>query len=110
MPLTGTVQFRQQIKGTYKLAHQDAASKDNEQMVLGIDSEWGKIVIKQIVGFVARRIVCNVNVGESVQAGQIFGLIRFGSRVDVIVPHHAEITVKIGDRVKGGETILGVLK
>lgn len=110
MPLSGTIQLRKFTKGKYLLAHQDAASRDNEQAVLGIESEWGKIVVKQIVGFIARRIVCHVHEGESVHAGQKFGLIRFGSRVDVIVPYHATITAKIGDRVKGGETILGVMR
>jgi phosphatidylserine decarboxylase len=110
MPLSGTVQLRKSTRGKYLLANKDAASLDNEQMMLGIESEWGKIVVKQIVGFIARRIVCHVHEGEMVHAGQKFGLIRFGSRVDVIVPYHAKIMVKIGDRVKGGVTILGVMK
>lgn len=110
IPLSGTVRFRRHVRGSYRLAHKDAASLDNEQMVLGVESDAGRIVVKQIVGFIARRIVCHVQEGDSVQAGQKFGLIRFGSRVDVILPHHATVTAKIGDRVKGGETILGVLK
>ena len=110
IPITGVVKLRQRIEGKFKLAFKDEASGDNAQMVLGIEGEQGRVLIKQIVGFVARRIVCNVHEGEEVCIGDRFGLIRFGSRIDVIVPTGTEIRVKNGDRVRGGETILGVLK
>jgi phosphatidylserine decarboxylase len=109
MPLSGVIASRQFKKGRFRLAHQDVASDDNEQLILGIESDRGRITVKQIVGFIARRIVCYVQEGDRVKAGQRFGLIRFGSRVDVIVPPQTAIRVKIGDRVKGGETVLGVL-
>ena len=110
IPITGVVKLRQRIEGKFKLAFKDEASGDNAQMVLGIEGEQGRVLIKQIVGFVARRIVCNVHEGDEVRIGDRFGLIRFGSRIDVIVPAGTEIRVKNGDRVRGGETILGVLK
>ena len=110
MPVTGTVRSRKHIKGGYHLAYKDKASQSNEQLVLVIESDTGKIVVKQIVGFIARRIVCYVHEGDAVQAGQKYGLIRFGSRVDVIMPPDTSITTKIGDHVRGGETVLGVLK
>ena len=110
IPITGVVKLRQLIEGKFKLAFKDEASGDNAQMVLGIEGEQGRVLIKQIVGFVARRIVCNVHEGDEVCIGDRFGLIRFGSRIDVIVPTGTEIRVKNGDRVRGGETILGVLK
>ncbi len=110
IPITGVVKLRQRIEGQFKLAFKDEASGDNAQMVLGIEGEQGRVLIKQIVGFVARRIVCNVHEGDEVRIGDRFGLIRFGSRIDVIVPAGTEIRVKNGDRVRGGETILGVLK
>lgn len=110
MPLSGTVRWRKHIKGRFLLAHHEAASHQNEQMVMGIESDHGHIVVKQIVGFLARRIVCGVQEGQQVQAGQRFGLIRFGSRVDVLLPIHATITVQVGNTVRGGETILGVLR
>ena len=110
IPITGVVKLRQRIEGKFKLAFKDEASGDNAQMVLGIEGEQGRVLIKQIVGFVARRIVCNVHEGDEVCIGDRFGLIRFGSRIDVIVPTGTEIRVKNGDRVRGGETILGVLK
>ena len=110
IPITGVVKLRRRIEGQFKLAFKDEASGDNAQMVLGIEGDKGRVLIKQIVGFVARRIVCNVNEGDEVRIGDRFGLIRFGSRIDVIVPAGSEIRVKNGDRVRGGETILGVLK
>ena len=110
MPVTGTVRSRKQIKGGYNLAYKNEASQENEQLVLVVESGKGKIVVKQIVGFIARRIVCHVHEGDAVQAGQKYGLIRFGSRVDIIVPTHTSITTNIGDHVVGGETVLGVLK
>ena len=110
IPITGVIRMRRRIEGKFKLAFKDEASGDNAQMVLGIEGDKGRVLIKQIVGFVARRIVCNVHEGDEVRIGDRFGLIRFGSRIDVIVPADTEIRVKNGDRVKGGETILGVLK
>lgn len=110
IPISGVIRMRRRIEGKFKLAFKDEASGDNAQMVLGIEGEKGRVLIKQIVGFVARRIVCNVHEGDQVRIGDRFGLIRFGSRIDVIVPADTEIRVKNGDRVKGGETILGVLK
>lgn len=110
IPITGVVRLRKKIEGQFRLAFKDEASGDNAQMVLGIEGEQGRVLIKQIVGFVARRIVCNVHEGDEVLIGERFGLIRFGSRIDVIVPNSAEIRVQCGDRVRGGETILGVLK
>ncbi len=110
IPISGVIKLRQRIEGNFKLAFKDEASGDNAQMVLGIEGEKGRVLIKQIVGFVARRIVCNVHEGDEVRIGDRFGLIRFGSRIDVIVPAGTEIRVKNGDRVRGGETILGVLR
>ena len=110
IPITGVVMLRRRIEGRFRLAFKDEASGDNAQMVLGIEGAMGRVLIKQIVGFVARRIVCNVHEGDRVRIGDRFGLIRFGSRIDVVVPAGTEIRVKNGDRVKGGETILGVLK
>ncbi len=110
IPITGVVKLRQRIDGRFKLAFKDEASGDNARVILGIEGDDGRVLIKQIVGFVARRIVCNVHEGDKVRIGDRFGLIRFGSRIDVVVPAGTEIRVKPGDRVRGGETILGVLK
>ena len=110
IPITGVVRLRKGIEGQFRLAFKNEASSENSQMVLGIEGEQGKVLIKQIVGYVARRIVCNVQEGEEVEIGERFGLIRFGSRIDVVVPTGTDIRVKPGDRVRAGETILGVFK
>lgn len=110
IPLSGVIKFRGFRKGEFHLAHQDAASDDNEQLALGIETEKGRYIVKQIVGFIARRIVCHVNEGDRVTTGEKYGLIRFGSRVDILVPPETTIMAKLGDHVTGGETILGVLQ
>ena len=66
--------------------------------------------MKQIAGVLARRIVCRARQGDKLQPGERYGLIRFGSRTDLIVPRGAELRVRVGDRVRGGETIMGVLR
>ena len=67
-------------------------------------------MVKQIAGVLARRIVCRVRPGDVLQKGQRYGLIRFGSRTDLLLPHEAEVVVKVGDVVRGGETVLAFLK
>lgn len=109
IPCGGVIKYREQLKGKYELAFKDSASDDNEQLALGIENEKGRVVIKQIVGFIARRIVCHAQEGDQVQTGEKYGLIRFGSRIDVIVPPQTTIKAGIGDHVRGGETVLGVL-
>jgi len=110
IPCTGVIKHRQLLKGKYELAYKDEASNANEQLALGIENGRGRVVIKQIVGFIARRIVCYVQEGDQVHTGEKYGLIRFGSRIDIIVPPQTTVHTKIGDHVKGGETILGVLR
>src|SRR5574337_1092399 len=81
-PISGAVQHLRYVKGEYFAAFEDKASEKNEQMIIGIEGERGKVLFKQIAGFVARRIVCTLHVGDTVKAGDRFGMIKFGSRVD----------------------------
>jgi phosphatidylserine decarboxylase len=81
----------------------------NEQTLITIDTGQFTVSFKQIAGLLARRIVCNLKAGDHVERGQRMGLIKFGSRVDVLLPAEAELRVKVGDRVKGGSSILGVM-
>jgi len=81
--------------------------EENEQSIIGIEHSKGKLLFKQIAGIIARRIVYHVELGDKVSAGQRFGLIRYGSRVDVYFPENTSIKVKLNDKVVGGETILG---
>ena len=108
-PCAGRVSSVEYRPGKFRLAFLDKASEDNEHTVVQIDGADYKITVKQIAGFVARRIICRLEAGQTVAAGERFGLIRFGSRIDHILPIGSEVTVSLGDRVKAGETIIGVM-
>jgi phosphatidylserine decarboxylase len=88
----------------------DKASLDNEQTGMVIAEGKRKVLVKQIAGLIARRIVCYPKPGDNLKPGERYGLIRFGSRVDLFLPKDAEIRVKVGDRVTGAKDIIGVLK
>lgn len=98
-------------KGKFISANLDKASLDNEQNAVILDIGSGKkIMFVQIAGLIARRIVCYLKPGDTVEKGNRMGLIRFGSRVDVYLPTGSKLNVKIGDTVVAGETVLGYLK
>ena len=105
-PISGTVTHYRYVKGEYFAAFEDKASEKNEQTVIGMEGAHGKVLFKQIAGFIARRIVCNLKPGDRATAGERFGMIKFGSRVDVFLPTSARIDVKIGDITAAGETVL----
>lgn len=110
IPVSGEVGFYKYIKGEYLVAFNHKSSDKNERTVIGITNENGKkIIFKQIAGFVARRIVCTLKVGNNVFAGKRFGMIKFGSRCDLIFSSNAKLNVKVGDKVKAGETIIAEL-
>lgn len=106
-PVKGKVEYVNYRKGKFMAAWNDKASEFNEQTVVGILSGENRVTVKQIAGLVAKRIVCYADVGDEVNQGQKLGLIKFGSRVDLILPINCELKVKIGDRVKAGETVIG---
>lgn len=110
-PISGILKYFNYIKGEYLVAFNHKASEKNERSEIGIETANGnKLIFKQIAGFVARRIVCDVKLNQSVKAGEKFGMIKFGSRVDIIFHSDTEIKVKIGDKVKTGVTIIAELK
>jgi phosphatidylserine decarboxylase len=107
-PATGKVLDSRYHPGRFLVASKDKASLDNEQNALLLETEdKSRILVVQIAGFIARRIVCYVKAGDHLKMGQTFGLIRFGSRVDLYLPANAKPTVRVGQRVKGGESIVG---
>ncbi len=110
IPLGGKVDTVKYNPGKFLVASVDKASLENEQTAMLISAGKDKILVKQIAGLIARRIVCYAKAGDSVKTGERYGLIRFGSRVDVFLPKDAEIKVKVGDRVKGARDVIGVLK
>lgn len=106
IPISGKVDYVNYIKGEYIAAFEDKASERNERNEIGITSPAGKVLFTQIAGFVARRIISDLKVGDSVNIGNRFGMIKFGSRVDIIVPEPWQVKVKKDDNVTAGETIL----
>jgi phosphatidylserine decarboxylase len=109
-PIEGTVELVKYNPGKFHVASVDKASLDNEQTAMVIANGKDKVLVKQIAGLIARRIVCYAKAGDVVKRGERYGLIRFGSRTDIFLPKDAEIMVKLGDRVKGARDIIGVLK
>ena len=110
IPMTGTIE-RIELKkdGKYLVADRPAASAENVQNTMVIRNGDTCIVVKQIVGLIARRIVCWAREGETFERGQRFGLIRFGSRVDILVPGDTQLKIKEGDMVAGGKSVIGYL-
>ncbi len=110
IPISGTVEYLKYYEGKFIAAFEDKASQNNERMEIGLVSEKGKVLFTQVAGFLARRIVNELNVGDSVRIGERFGMIKFGSRVDVFVPSDWKPVIKLNDHVTAGETILFELK
>jgi phosphatidylserine decarboxylase len=108
-PMTGTVLWRQHRPGQFLPAFKSHASDLNERNAIGIDRNGYRIVVHQITGFVARRIVCDVRPGDPLCQRQRFGLIRFGSCAELICPAGTSVLVRPGDKVRGGQTILARL-
>jgi phosphatidylserine decarboxylase len=110
VPIAGKIQAYRYNKGKFLNASSHKASMDNEQSAILLNNGHVTILVKQIAGLIARRIVCWAKEGDEFQRGQRYGLIRFGSRMDVFVPEGTEIKVAIGDIVSGGSSIIGYLK
>ncbi len=106
IPIDGVVEYFKYVKGEYLVAFHDKADTRNERTEIGILSSYGKVLFTQVAGFVARRIICELSKGDTVKQGKRFGMIKFGSRVDVIVQPDWKIKVKEGDIVSAGESIL----
>lgn len=111
IPYSGRVVSVSYNPGRFISANRDKASLENEQNAVLVETKDGKrILFIQIAGLIARRIVCRLSIGDNVERGERFGLIRFGSRVDIFVPLDAELKVKKGSKVKAGETVIGVMR
>jgi phosphatidylserine decarboxylase len=109
IPASGRVTKVSYTRGKFFPAYRDDAASANERSEIWIDHGGQAIVARQIVGILARRVVCRVQTGADVRAGDRFGVMKFGSRMDVFVPPTAEITVQVGQMVRGGETVIAVL-
>lgn len=110
VPVDGTVKDMKYHRGRFMAAFEDRASEENERNAMLIETGTGKkLVLVQIAGLVARRIICYPTIGGFLLKGQRMGLIRFGSRCDLYLPKSSELLVKLGEKVLGGETILAKL-
>jgi len=110
IPISGKVEHLKYYEGKFIAAFDDKASENNERMETGIVSNEGKVLFTQIAGFLARRIVNELKVDDDVTIGYRFGMIKFGSRVDIFVPANWAPSVKLNDNVYAGETILFKMK
>jgi phosphatidylserine decarboxylase len=108
-PIGGIIREVRYQKGKFLNAMNAASAEQNEQNVVTVENESQTVVFKQIAGLLARRIVFNKKIGDRVERGERVGLIKFGSRVDVLLDASADLEVKVGDRVKGGSSVLAYL-
>lgn len=109
VPVSGHVTRVTVTPGRFLPAYRHDAGSVNERSEIWIDHHGQPIVTRQIVGMLARRVVCRLADGDDVRAGQRLGIMKFGSRMDVFVPHDAVVTVQVGASVRGGETVIAML-
>ena len=109
-PVGGLVKNVEYVAGRFLAAYRPEASEQNERCAVSLDGDRARVTVTQISGVLARRIVCRVRPGDTLRAGQRYGLIRFGSRTDLVLPRGTELRVRVGERVRGGESVMGVLR
>ncbi len=107
-PVSGLVEYARYVPGEYLVAWHEKASELNERSEFGVKHASGtKIFFRQITGYVARRIVFHINEGDHIKAGERFGMMKFGSRMDIVVPASVKLFIKPGDVTVGGESVIG---
>jgi len=106
-PIEGTLKYEEYISGKFKPAYKNNVGFENERHIIGIENNDLRITVTQIAGILAKRIVSWVTVGDELCKGELFGMIKFGSCVEIILPEKIEILSQIGDKVKGGISIIG---
>ncbi|GBE06479.1 MAG TPA: phosphatidylserine decarboxylase family protein [Nitrospirae bacterium] len=109
-PCAGTVKEVERYPGRFIAAFKHDASMVNEHITMLMETEHGDVVVRQVAGLLARRAVCRVKPGASLKQGQRYGIIKFSSRLDVFLPLNTRIKVKLNDKVKAGESILGIIE
>ena len=105
-PCEGVVEEVVLAPGRFLSAFKHEASLQNENIAMLLTTKYGKILVRQVAGFLARRAVCRVKTGDSLQKGERYGIIKFSSRLDIYLPKEVQVRVKLGDRVKAGETVI----
>ena len=110
-PIAGEIKCQKYVCGRFRPAYKDEVGFENERHMLGIENEKGfRVTVTQIAGILARRIVSWVTLDDNMEKGQVYGLIKFGSCTEQVVPDSVEVLVKKGDKVRGGESVLGRIK
>jgi len=111
IPISGKLEYVKYYPGKYLMAWEDHASEMNERAHFGVIHPSGmKMMFKQITGFMARRIVYHLEEGDKLKAGERFGIMKFGSRMDLLLPKNVKVDVKIGDKTVAGESIIGKIQ
>ena len=110
-PIAGEIKCQKYVCGRFRPAYKDEVGFENERHMLGIENDKGfRVTVTQIAGILARRIVSWVTLADNMEKGQVYGLIKFGSCTELVVPESVEVLVKKGDKVRGGESVLGRIK
>ncbi|MBQ1462295.1 MAG: phosphatidylserine decarboxylase family protein [Selenomonas sp.] len=109
-PINGKIKLQKYFCGRFRPAYKDTVGFENEHHVLGIENDRIRISVKQIAGILARRIVSYVTLDDELKQGELYGMIKFGSCLEVVMPKNVEIAVTKGQKVAGGQTILGRIK
>ena len=109
-PIAGEIKLQKYICGRFRPAYKDSVGFENERHLIGIENEKLRVTVTQIAGILARRIVSWVTLDDKLEKGELYGLIRFGSCTEIVVPENVEVLVTKGQKVRGGETIVGKIK
>ena len=109
-PSDGVVASVVHTQGKFLSAFKHEASLHNENIAMVLDTKHGRVLVRQVAGFLARRAVCRVKPGNSLRKGERYGIIKFSSRLDIYLPQNTQIRVKLGDRVRAGETVIGEMR
>lgn len=109
-PIAGEIKFQQYTCGRFRPAYKESAGCENERHTIGLENDKMRVLVTQIAGILARRIVSWVTLGSTLERGERYGMIKFGSCTELVIPRAVEILVKKGDKVRGGETVIGRLK
>ena len=109
-PIAGEIKIQKYICGRFRPAYKDSVGFENERHLIGIENDKLRVTVTQVAGILARRIVSWVTLDDKLEKGELYGLIRFGSCTEIVVPDNVEVLVKRGDKVRGGESIIGKIK
>ena len=106
-PIAGEIKLQKYICGRFRPAYKDSVGFENERHLIGIENDKLRVTVTQIAGILARRIVSWVTLDDKLERGELYGLIRFGSCTEIVVPENVQIEVTKGEKVRGGETVIG---